>query len=1065
MQRIGRLLCILALIAMSARISFAQRYPFLPVPGAPHGIYTIWQDSESGMWLGTIDDVVRFDGQHYYSLRQFGFPKEIPNGFAEDSDGGIWIATQGADVGGGTGRGGIYRYQAGRVEREFTGDGLAVVSVAPGLMLAAAGTEADGKPTYGDLVLFRKSGRGWTSSPVLRSEADHLSIDHQGNLLFPCPGGWCEIAGQQLRGWQNATSPVSVQRHLGNPMIERVLRDKFGCVWMRAELFASYQCPSDPQPVRLSSEVSGIDSSAHLEETQDGSIFMLVPMELGRPGNFQRATLTEGLPNPMDTAIVGKDGTIWIGADSGLYRLTYPFRMEYWDKGGGLDGAGSVVIQGTDVYTTFNHMFKLAADQSWHEFSTIGNIRAIWPAPEGTLFALGGDQLARFDTQGRILAQGTIPGSDDLPSALARSRDGSIWFGRSQVYRLDEEGKRFSFRAEDVPAGKIYDMKYDPGSDTLWACDGNRVIFRKDGHWGEIAQKDGLLNLECSAIGVEANGDIWVGYWAKAISYIHNPTSGDPAVHNFTQWLNNVSANRGTRFLRPDDRNRLWWGSNNLYLANMDSARDGQWIRLDHEDWTGSNAIVDSPIDLQPVADGSLWLSSESGMAHFSPPDDFASNFPAPPVFVAGFTAAGSALTLADATGAIPRGTTLTAHIGMLQFDRRNAIHVRYRVLPEQASWTFASGFDLALGKLRWGRHRLEVQAQLATGPWSPVAAQTLDVPWPGWLTWPAWLLYGVGGTGIGFGARRWWRRREYEQNLPLPDLTAWRLGALSPETEALIGTVIDERYEVGHILSVGGFATVARARDLKLDALCAVKIFRFELGDRAWIRHRFEQEISALAQLDHPNIVRITGHGAIPSGAPYLAMEFIHGRTLREFLEEGALERAQAGAFLQQLAGALAELHRAEIFHRDLKPENLMIRAGKDASGLDGKPQIVLIDFSIAIVKAPDQTFHGISRVAGTLDYMAPEQVIGYADASTDIYSLAKVLLEMVTGLRWTEFLPEAKLDLPEQLRAFFREKPELFGAESIEMIVSALAFDPGGRPKDVIMFSQPIILDLKRG
>jgi len=210
---------------------------------------------------------------------------------------------------------------------------------------------------------------------------------------------------------------------------------------------------------------------------------------------------------------------------------------------------------------------------------------------------------------------------------------------------------------------------------------------------------------------------------------------------------------------------------------------------------------------------------------------------------------------------------------------------------------------------------------------------------------------------------------------------------------------------------------------------------------------------------------VRITGHGAIPSGAPYLAMEFIHGRTLREFLEEGALERAQAGAFLQQLAGALAELHRAEIFHRDLKPENLMIRAGKDASGLDGKPQIVLIDFSIAIVKAPDQTFHGISRVAGTLDYMAPEQVIGYADASTDIYSLAKVLLEMVTGLRWTEFLPEAKLDLPEQLRAFFREKPELFGAESIEMIVSALAFDPGGRPKDVIMFAQPIILDLKRG
>ena len=1059
MRRIGRLLCILALTAMSARIAFAQRYPFLPVPGAPHGIYSLWQDSKSGMWLGTIDDAVLFDGQHYYSLRQYGFPKEIPNGFAEDSDGGIWIATQGSDAAGGTGRGGLYRYQAGRVEREFTGDGLSVVSLGPGLMLAAIGTEVDGKPSYGDLVLFRKSRWGWASSPMLQGQADHLSIDHQGNLLFPCPGGWCELAAQQLLGWQNTSSPLSVQRHPGNPMIERVLRDKFGCVWMRAETFASYQCPSDPQPVQLSNDVSGYDSSAHLEETQDGSIFMLVPVELGRPGAFHGATQTEGLPYPMDTGMVGKDGTIWIGADSGLYRLTYPFRMEFWDKSGGLDGAGPIVIQGSDVYTAYNHIFKLGGDRSWHLFSIIGDIGAIWPAPQGTLFAMGDGQLARFDTQGKILAQGTAPGSNDLSVALAQARDGSEWFGRTLVYRVDEEGKRLSFRPENVPAGAIRDMQYDPGSDTLWACDGSRVIFRKDGRWGEIAQRDGLLNLECTALDVEANGDLWVGYHAKAISYIHNPASGHPAVRNFTQWLNDVSANRAAKFLRHDDRNRLWWGSNTLYVANADSARNGQWIRLDHADWTGSNAITDSPNDVQAIADGSVWLSSESGMAHFTPPDDFATNFPAPPVFVAGLSAGGAQATLADATGAIPRGAALTAHIGMLQFDRRNAIHVRYRVLPEQASWTFANGFDLALGRLGWGRHRLEVQAQLATGPWSSVAVQTLDVPWPGWLTWPAWLLYGVGGTGIGFGARQWWRKREYEQNLPLPDLTAWRLGALSPETEALLGTVIDGRYEIGHILSVGGFATVARARDVKEDSLCAVKIFRFELGDRAWIRHRFEQEISALAQVNHPNIVRITGHGAIASGAPYLAMEFIHGRTLREFLAEGALERPQAGEFLQQLSGALAELHRAEIFHRDLKPENLMIR-----SGPDDKPQIVLIDFSIAIVKAPDQTFHGISRVAGTLEYMAPEQVIGYADASTDIYSLAKVLLEMVTGLRWTEFLPEAKLDLQEQLREFFRGKPELFGEASIEMIVSALAFDPAGRPQDVAVFARPIVLDLKR-
>jgi serine/threonine protein kinase len=96
-------------------------------------------------------------------------------------------------------------------------------------------------------------------------------------------------------------------------------------------------------------------------------------------------------------------------------------------------------------------------------------------------------------------------------------------------------------------------------------------------------------------------------------------------------------------------------------------------------------------------------------------------------------------------------------------------------------------------------------------------------------------------------------------------------------------------------------------------------------------------------------------------------------------------------------------------------------------------------------------------------LDYMAPEQVIGYADASTDIYSLTKILLEMVTGLRWAEFLPEAKLDLPEQIRGYFREHPGLFLVDSIDSIVSALAFDPAGRPKSALEFARPIVRDLE--
>jgi serine/threonine protein kinase len=149
------------------------------------------------------------------------------------------------------------------------------------------------------------------------------------------------------------------------------------------------------------------------------------------------------------------------------------------------------------------------------------------------------------------------------------------------------------------------------------------------------------------------------------------------------------------------------------------------------------------------------------------------------------------------------------------------------------------------------------------------------------------------------------------------------------------------------------------------------------------------------------PNSFAEDSDGAIwiATGAPFLAMEFVHGESLRDRLEQGALPRKQIAALLLQIAGALQLLHRSMIYRRDLKPENLMIRIN------DGRDQqIVFIDFSIATVKSPDQTFHGISRVAGTLVYMAPEQVIGYADAGTDIYSLAKIVIEMLTGLRWTE-------------------------------------------------------------
>jgi serine/threonine-protein kinase len=199
-------------------------------------------------------------------------------------------------------------------------------------------------------------------------------------------------------------------------------------------------------------------------------------------------------------------------------------------------------------------------------------------------------------------------------------------------------------------------------------------------------------------------------------------------------------------------------------------------------------------------------------------------------------------------------------------------------------------------------------------------------------------------------------------------------------------------RYEILEEIGRGGFAVVYKARDTELDRVVALKVLHPQLTvDPKFIR-RFHQEARAAAGLRHPHIVTVHEVGE-EAGQHYLAMAFLPGRTLDEWLVEGPLPVEQAVSIVEQIAGALDGIHEQGLVHRDVKPSNIMV---------DDADQATLLDFGI--VRAAEGTrLTTTMAVLGTPEYMAPEQAeieeAAEIDWRADVYALGVVAYEMLVG------------------------------------------------------------------
>ncbi len=209
---------------------------------------------------------------------------------------------------------------------------------------------------------------------------------------------------------------------------------------------------------------------------------------------------------------------------------------------------------------------------------------------------------------------------------------------------------------------------------------------------------------------------------------------------------------------------------------------------------------------------------------------------------------------------------------------------------------------------------------------------------------------------------------------------------------------LLGDRYEVGEILGRGGMATVRRARDLRLARDVAVKELRVDLASDTTFQERFRREATAAGNLNHPNIVAVydTGEETDPATGvevPYIVMELVGGRTLRDILRDGRpILPRRALEFTLGVLDALAYSHKAGIVHRDIKPANVMITP---------TGTIKVMDFGIArAVSDTSSTMTQTAAVIGTAQYLSPEQARGETvDARSDIYSAGCLLYELLVG------------------------------------------------------------------
>ena len=273
-------------------------------------------------------------------------------------------------------------------------------------------------------------------------------------------------------------------------------------------------------------------------------------------------------------------------------------------------------------------------------------------------------------------------------------------------------------------------------------------------------------------------------------------------------------------------------------------------------------------------------------------------------------------------------------------------------------------------------------------------------------------------------------------------------------------------RYQVGEIIGRGGMADVFEGIDLRLGRKIAIKLLKSDLANDETFESRFAQEAQASAKMAHPTIVRIYDAGEEISTdsngnkrkTPFIVMEYVKGKLLRDLMHERKLTTAEAIGLAKGVLTALEYSHRAGIIHRDIKASNIMVTE---------EGQVKVMDFGIArAISDSSATQAHTSGIVGTAQYFSPEQARGEAvDARTDLYSTGVLLYEMLAGrppFKGDTAVSVAYQHVSEKVTPPSEHNPELT-PELDQVVLNALAKDRDDRFQTAEEFREHLLAAAK--